>query len=241
MSKTSSVLSFLLAGSILPVGFLLSQEAGLRPLPIATTGLVFQTITATGTDQADLQRAGYILKDRDSERKAANGRERSYTFEGPSGSSAMLVDNEYPDYFLSKRKLVFDVTFSAKEGNSIADLGAATPQLVAEAQKALSENRAIVAGLSYLATASGSVVTPEALQAAVIDYVQQYRQPSTLPREACAGCGSQFGFGDEYYGGPETSTPLNVRETGWTIAGTRRYLNGDSIFKLQVIAKIPRS
>jgi hypothetical protein len=106
---------------------------------------------------------------------------------------------------------------------------------------ALSQDPAIVAGLGYLATAAGSGVAPEALQTAVIAYMQRYRQPSTPMREVCAGCGSSDGFGDEYLGGPSMHTPLDVAESGWTIAGTRHYSNGDSVFTVQVTAKMPRS
>ncbi len=106
----------------------------------------------------------------------------------------------------------------------------------------MSESPAIVAGLGYLATAAASSVTPEALQTAVIDYVRQYRQPYNPPREACTGCGSQSGFSDDYYSAePRIHVPLKVREAGWTIAGIRHYLNGQSVFKLEVTAKIPRS
>lgn len=105
----------------------------------------------------------------------------------------------------------------------------------------MSQSAAIVAGLGYLATAAASSVTPEALQATVIDYVQKYRQPNHSPREACLGCGSQSGFSDGYSAEPGTYVPLKVRETGWTIAGIRHYLNGESVFKLEVVAKIPRS
>jgi hypothetical protein len=242
MRKTFSVVLFLLALSILPAGVAVSDEAILRPLPISTARLPAETITATETDQEGLQRAGYILKDRDREAGIADRRERSYSFEGPSGSSATLVDKEYPAYVLGKRELVFDVVFSVKDGGSATEIAAITPRLVAAAQRAMSENPAIVAGLGYLATAAASAVTPEALQTAVIDYLRQYRQPSNPPREACTGCGSQSGFTDDYYSAePRIYVPLNVRKAGWTIAGIRHYLNGESMFRLEVIAKIPRS
>jgi hypothetical protein len=70
--------------------------------------------------------------------------------------------------------------------------------------------------------------------------VQQYRQPLNPPREACAGCGPQSGFSDDYSAEPRIYFPLNVREAGWTIAGIRHSLNGDSVFQLKVTAKIPR-
>jgi len=34
---------------------------------------------------------------------------------------------------------------------------------------------------------------------------------------------------------------LKVRETGWTIAGIRHSLKGKSVFRLEIVAKIPRS
>jgi len=240
MGRTSSVLGLLLAGSILPATVALSQDISLRPLPIRAS-LLPQAITAMRTDQADLQRAGFILKEGEREVRPGGGRERSYRFEGLSGSSATLVDKEYLPYVLGRRELVFDVIFSVKEGRAATDLAEITPQLIAAVQRAVSQSPAIVAGLGYLATASEPAVTPEALQTAVIDYVRQYRQPSNPPREACNGCGSQSGFSDGYSGSPEIYNSLNVRQTGWTIAGIRHYLKGDSVFTLQVIARIPRS
>jgi hypothetical protein len=87
MNKASSVLSFLLAVSVLPAGLALSQETGLRPLPIATTSLLPETVTAMRTDQSDLQRLGFILKDRERDTRTGESRGRLYTFERPSGSS----------------------------------------------------------------------------------------------------------------------------------------------------------
>jgi hypothetical protein len=60
-------------------------------------------------------------------------------------------------------------------------------------------------------------------------------------REVCAGCATVDGYSDAYMGGPDLETRLNVAEPGWTISGTRRYLDGDSRFTVQVSAKIPRS
>jgi hypothetical protein len=34
--------------------------------------------------------------------------------------------------------------------------------------------------------------------------------------------------------------PLDVRGSGWAIAGIRRYRNGNSAFTLEVTARIPR-
>jgi hypothetical protein len=236
MRKVLSLLLFLLAGLIILSGIALAQSTALRPLPIAATGLP-QILTAARTDQADLQQAGYVLSDL----VTGDRRERSYTFRGPSGSSAILVDSEYAPLVSIGRELVFDITFSVKEGRSPTDMPAVTPRLVDEARNAVREAPAVVAGLGYLATAARSGVGPEALQAAVIDYVRRYRQPSTPMQEVCAGCGSQDGFGDQYDGGPDMHTPLDVGESGWKIAGTRHYLNGDSAFTVNVTAQIPRS
>jgi hypothetical protein len=240
MRKPFSVLLFLLAGFILLAGFAFSQDAGLRPLPVATASLP-QTVAARRTDQLDLQRAGYILEDRGGDSKTADRMERSYTFRGSSGFSATLLDNEYPARVSPNHNLVFDMTFSVKEGRSPRDMAALTPKLVATAQSAMSQNPAVVAGLSYLAGAAESGVTLKALQTAVSDYLRRYRQPSTPIHEVCANCGSRDGFGDEYGGGPEMHRPLDVQGTGWTIAGIRHYLNRESLFTVEVTAKIPRS
>jgi hypothetical protein len=240
MRRVFSVLLFLTAGLILLTGIALSQSEKLRPLHIATGGLQ-QTITANSTDQADLQRVGYILEDRGGVFRAGDRRERSYTFRGPSGSSAVLLDNENPRLVAIRRELVFDITFAVKEGRSPADMLAVAPKLIAAMRKALSQDPAVVAGLGYLATAAGSGVTPEALQTAVIDYMQRYQQPSTPIQAACTSCGSRDGFGDEYNGGPGMYATLNVGGSDWKIAGIRHYLDGDSTFRVQVTANIPRS
>jgi hypothetical protein len=240
MRRVLSVLLFLTAGLILLTGIALSESETLRPLPIATGGLQ-QMITATPTDQADLQRAGYTFESRGGEPRAVNRRERSYTFRGPSGSSAVLVDNEYPVVVSNRRELVFDITLSVKEGRSPADMPAIAPKLVAAMRRALSQDPTVVAGLGYLATAAGSGVTPEVLQAAVIDYMQRYEQPSTPIQAACTSCGSRDGFGDEYNGGPSMYATLNVGGSDWKIAGIRHYFDGDSTFRVQVTANIPRS
>lgn len=211
----------------------------LRPLPTGT-GLP-QTITAKSTDQAALQRAGYSLVDKNIGMPTADRRERWYAFQGALGSSALLVDNEYPGLVTIRREIVFDINFTAQEGQSPTDMPGIAPRLVASMRRALTQDPAIVAGLGYLATAAGPGVSPQALQTAVIAYMQRYQQPSTAMREVCAGCGSNDGFGDEYMGGPNMHTPLDVAASGWTIAGTRHYSNGDSVFTVQVTAKMPRS
>ena len=234
-----SVRFSLAAGLVLLASFALS-ESKLRPLPVLAGGIP-ETLTAQATDQAGLQRAGYVFQDKYAAMPTSNRRERSYSFHGESGSSALLVDNEYPHYANNRRELVFDIVFNVQEGRSPADMREIAPRLVDAMRHAVSEDPAIVAGLGYLATASGTGVTPEALQAAVIDYVRHYVQPSAMIREDCAGCASVRGFGDEYMGGPDVHTRLNVVESGWTISGTRHYFDGDSRFTLQVAAMIPRS
>jgi hypothetical protein len=237
--RTLSVRLSLAAGLVLLSSFALS-ESKLRPLPVLGGGIP-QTLTAEATDQAGLQRAGYVLDDTYAAMPTSNRRERSYAFQGDLGSSALLVDNEYPHYANNKRELVFDIVFQLKEGQSPADMRGIAPRLVDAMRRAVSEDPAIVAGLGYLATASGNGVTPEALQAAVIDYVRRYVQPAAMIREDCAGCALVRGFGDEYMGGPNVHTRLNVAESGWTISGTRHFFDGDSRFTLQVAAMIPRT
>ena len=92
MRKPLSVLLFLL-GFLFLAGFAFSQDAGLRPLPVATASLP-QMVTAKRTDQLDLQRAGYILEGRGSVSDIRDRMERSYTFRGSSGFTATLLDNE---------------------------------------------------------------------------------------------------------------------------------------------------
>ena len=239
MRRVYSVLLFTTAGVILLAGIVLSESTILRPLPLGA-GLP-QTVTATSTDQAALQRAGYSLVDKNIGTPTADRRERWYAFQGVLGSSARLVDNEYPPLVTIRRELVFDINFTLREGHFPTDMPGIAPRLVESMRHALSQDPAIVAGLGYLATAAGSGVAPEALQTAVIAYMQRYQQPSTPMREVCAGCGSSDGFGDEYMGGPNVHTPLDVAQSGWTIAGTRHYSNGDSVFTVQVTAKMPRS
>ena len=234
-----SVLFLLTAGLVLFASFALS-ESKLRPLPVLAGGIP-QTVTAQATDQAGLQRAGYVFEDKYAAMPTSNRRERLYVFQGALGSSALLVDNEYPHYANNSREIVFDIVFQVQEGKSPADMRGIAPRLIAAMRRAVSEDPAIVAGLGYLATASGTGVAPETLQAAVIDYVRRYQQPSAMIREVCAGCATVDGYSDAYMGGPDLETRLNVAEPGWTISGTRRYLDGDSRFTVQVSAKIPRS
>ncbi len=239
MRKVLSLLLFLVVGFILLSSIAFSQSETLRALPIAAAGLP-QAVTAMPTDQADLQRAGYILESRGGELRAVDRWERSYTFRGSAGPSAVLVDNEYPAVVSLRRELVFDITFSLKEGRSPTDIYGIVPRLVAAMRRAVREDPAVVAGLGYLATAAGTDIGPEALQTAVIDYLQRYEQPPTPIQEVCASCGSWPGFGDEYIGSADMHSPLNVGDSIWKIAGIRHYLDGTSTFRVQVTAKIPR-
>ena len=239
MRRLFNALLFIAAGLVILTGIALSESTALRPLPLGA-GLP-QTLTATSTDQAALQRAGYSLVDKNTAMPTADRRERWYAFQGALGSSALLVDNEYPRLVTIRRELVFDINFTVQEGQSPTDMPGIAPRLVESMRNAIRQDPAIVAGLGYLATAAGTGVAPEALQTAVIGYMQRYRQPSTPMREVCAGCGSSDGFSDAYIGGPDMHTPLDVAVSGWTIAGTRHYLNGDSVFTVQVTAKTPRS
>jgi hypothetical protein len=238
MRKVLFSLLSLLAGFLLLGALALSQTARLRPLTLSSKSAT-SAITAKPTDHAALLKAGYTLKDWGDGSRGGN-RERSYSFQDPSGSWAMLVDNERSSPVVNRRELIFDVTFSVREGRSADDMFAITPKLVAEALNAVRQNPAVVAGLGYLATAADSGVAPEELQAAVIGYTLKYRQPSTPIHKACAICGSQDGFGDEYDGLPDVRAPLDVRRAGWAIAGIRRYRNGNGAFTLEVSARIPR-
>jgi len=239
MRRVFSILLPLTGGLILFSGLALS-ESKLQPLPVVAGGLR-QTVMAQATDQAGLQRAGYTFEDKYADMPTKDRRERLYAFHGALGSSALLVDNEYPPLVPIRREIVFDVVFQVQEGRSPTDMRWIAPRLIAAMRRAVSEDQAIVAGLGYLATASGTGVAPEALQVAVIDYMRRYEQPSAMIREVCAGCASVEGFSDDYMGGPDVHTRLNVSESGWTIAGTRHYLDGDSRFTVRVAAKIPRS
>ena len=240
MRRSLSFVFFLVGACIVLFGIALLQARPLPPLPVASTGLL-EIVTATATESADLERAGYTLEDTGADLTRAGKRERSYIFQGPSGFSAVLRDDEYPPLVSISRELAFDVRFSAREGSSAADMSEITPRLVAAARKAVRHDAAVAAGLGYLATAAGSGVPPEALQDAVIYYLQKYRQPSTPVREVCAGCGSRDGFGDEYPGGPDMHTPLRHGWPGWEIAGIRHYLDGDSAFTVAVTVRVPRS
>ena len=240
MRKTLSVLLFLLTGFLLLAGVALSEDALLRPLPLARTGLV-QAAAARRTEQADLQRAGYTVTDTGGD--IANGfrRERVYSLSEVDGSSAILRDTEFPGYVLLRRDLSFLVVFSVKREQPSADVSAVMAPLIAAAQRAVRQDPGIVAGLDYLATAAAPGVDPEALQSAVIDYMHGYSQPSTPLREACSGCGALSGVGDDYVGGPAIHRASRVRGTDWTITGSRHYFNGESAFTLEVRAQLPRS
>ncbi len=200
-----------------------------------------QTVVAAATDQEDLQRAGYILVELVSGTRPADRRERSYTFHGASGSSAVLVDTEYPTPADNRRELVFNITFEANDGRTPGKTGqmdGISPKLVAAMRRAVSQDPALIAGLGYLATAGDPGMSPDALQSAVIDYLQRYQQPLTAMLEDCAGCGTQDGVGDEYIGGPDMSSPLNAGGPGWRIAGLRHFQNGNSTFRLEITATI---
>lgn len=252
MRKTLAFLAFLIAGFLLLAAFAplpddrfhraaapavraieveFPQTDTLRPLPVAAKGLP-KTVTATRTYQADLQQAGYTVTDSGGDLRIADGRVRLYTLEDSSGSSAILVDKEYPAYAVGRRELVFAVEVTG--GGSPADMAAVTPELVAAAQTAFGQNSAVVAGLGYLATAAESGVEPEALQTAVIDYVQRYRH------EECAACRSQDGSGDEYYGRPYMHSTLGGPGAGWTIAGIPHDLNGNRLLTLEITATVRR-
>jgi hypothetical protein len=254
MRRVFSVLLFLIAGLFVLTGIAFSQSKPLQPLPLARS-VLSHTVPAVPTSQADLERAGYTLVERSAESRPADGRQRSYAFGGQSGSSAVLVDSqypplgpsavlvddEYPQFVCIGREVVFDITVMVKEGKSASDMPGIAPKLIAEMKKAVSEDPAIVAGLGYLATAAAPGVAPELLQTAVIHYLWRYQQPSTPLHEECAGCGWQDGFGDAYISGPDMLVPLNGAGPEWKIAGIRHYLDGDSTFRVQVTARIPRS
>jgi hypothetical protein len=239
MRRSLSFVFFLLAACIILFSVALLEGGPLPPLPVVIKGPL-EAVTARATESADLERAGYTLEDKGANLMAGR-RERSFVFQGPSGFSAVLRDDEYPPLVSISRELAFDVRFSAREGRSPSDMPGITPGLVAAARKAVRHDAAVVAGIGYLATAAGPGVHPEALQAAVVDYLQRYRQPSTPVHEVCAGCGSQDGFGDEYPGGPDMYTPLRHGWSGWEIAGIRHYLDGDSAFTVAVTVRVPRS
>lgn len=230
----------LVGACIVLFGIALLEGGPLPPIPMVNTGPL-EAVTAKATEHSDLELAGYTLKDTGADPMKAGRRERSYVFEGASGLSAAVRDAEYPPLVSISRELALDVRLSVREGRSPADVPEITPRLVAAVQKAVRHDAAVVAGLGYLATAAGPAVSPEALQAAVIDYLQRYRQPSASIRELCAGCGSRDGFGDEYPGGPDMHTPLRHGWSGWEIAGIRHYLDGDSAFTVEVTVRVPRS
>lgn len=239
MNKGFSLSLFLVVGFIPLSGVAFSQSETLRALPITAAG-VPQAVTAMPADQAALERAGYTLESRGGELRAVDRWERTYTFRHSAGHSAVLVDNEYPSVTSLRRELTFEITFSVKEGRSAADVSEIVPALVAAMQKAVREDPAVVAGLGYMATAAGTDIGPEELQAAVVGYLQRYEQPSKPLEKVCPGCGPWLGFEDEYTGSADTDGSLNRGRPIWKIAGLRHYLDGTSAFRVQVTAKIPR-
>lgn len=240
MRRSLSFVFFLVGACVVLFGIALLEGGPLPPLPMVNAGPT-EAVTATATESMDLERAGYTLKDTGADPSKSGRGERSYVFQGPSGFSAVLRDDQYPPVVSISRALAFDLRFSAPEGGSPAGMPEITPKLVAAAQKAVRHDAAVVAGLGYLATAAGPGVSREALQAAVTDYLRNYRQPSTPIQEACAGCGSRDGFGDEYPGGPDMHTALRHGWSGWEIAGIRHYRDGDSAFTVEVTVRVPRS
>jgi hypothetical protein len=151
----------------------------------------------------------------------------------------VLRDDGYAPGVSISRELTFDIRVSVRQGNSPADLPGFTPGLVAAAQHAVRYDEAVVSGLGYLATEAGPGIPPAVLQNAVMDYLQR-RQPWTLVQEACAGCGSKDGFGDEYPGGTDRHTALRIGWPGWEIAAIRYYLDGDSALTVRITARLPR-
>lgn len=240
MRRSLSFVLFLIGSCIVLFGISLLQGSTLPPLPIVRTGSL-EALTAKATAYADLERVGYSMQDTGADPKKSGKRERSYAFEGSSGFSAVLRDVGYPPPVSISRELAFDIRFTVRDGGSASGIAGITPKLIVGAQNAVRYDEAVVAGLGYLATEAGSGVSPEALQAAVIEYLQRYRQPATPVQEACAGCGLRDGFGDEYPGGPGTRTSLRNRWSGWEIAAVRHSLDGDSTLTVRVTARIPRS
>ena len=216
------------------------QGSSLPPLPVLRT-VSLEALTAKATELSDLERAGFTFHDTGADAGKSGKRELSYVFEGPSGFSAVLRDDGYAPDVLMNRELTFDIRVSVRQGNSPADMPGFTPGLVAAAQHAVRYDQAVVAGLGYLATEAGPGVSPAVLQNAVMDYLQRYRQPWTPVQEACAGCGSKDGFGDEYPGGPDRHTVL-IRSGGsaWEVAAIRHYLDGDSALTVRITARLPR-
>jgi hypothetical protein len=234
-----SVLLFLLAG------YGLSQDATLRPLPRATASLdrlgdTASTAPTGSTTPADLRRDGYVLEERSGRSSVETGRERSYTLEARS-HRVRLVDSEYADYALGKRRLVFELTGFLKEGQSPADIAAIVPRLLVALQNAVDDDPAVAAGLTYLTVNSGSELPPGTVRTAVIDYLAGYRQPSSPLEKRCPGALPGCGFGDEYYGGPSLVAPLKIDGAAWTISGVRHFVDGYSGFTLEVVANVPRS
>jgi hypothetical protein len=239
MRRSPTFIVSLVVACLVLFGIALVKGATLPPLPILRT-VPLEALTAKATELSDLERAGFTFHDTGADASKAGKRERSYVFEGPSGFSAVIRDDDYSPGVSISRELAFDIRLSVRQGNSPADMPGFTPGLVAAAQQAVRYDQAVVAGLGYLATEAGPGMSPAALQTAVIDYLQRYRQPSTPVQEVCAGCGSRDGFGDVYPGGPDRHTALRNGWPGWEIAAIRHYMDGDSALTIQITARLPR-
>ncbi|HTO76379.1 MAG TPA: hypothetical protein VMQ61_09915 [Thermoanaerobaculia bacterium] len=240
MRRSPTLIISLGAACFALFGSALVQGSTLPPLPIVRT-VSLEALTAKPTELSDLERAGFTFHDTGADAGKAGKRELSYVFEGPSGFSAVLRDDGYAPDVLISRELTFDIRVAVRQGNSPADMPGFTPGLVAAAQHAARYDEAVVAGLGYLATEAGPGISPAVLQDAVIDYLQRYRQPWTPIQEACAGCGSRNGFGDEYPGGPDRRTVLlRSGSSAWEIAAIRHYLDGDSSLTVQITARLPK-
>jgi hypothetical protein len=246
MRRAPLALVFALVGaSVLLIGVALLRGGELLPtLPVARA-VYSATVPPSTAEDSDLGRAGYVLEKTEMRpsRPLESGRtQRTYVFQGASGSSVVLRDDEYPSSISIPRELALEMRFSVKGGKSQEDVAEITPGLVAAAEKAVREDPAIAAGLEYLVKAGGSTIRTEALRNAVIDYLQQqYRQPSTSLREACAGCAAKDGYGDAYSGGSDLHTPLRRGWPGWEIAGIRHYLDGESTFTVALTTRVTRT
>jgi len=238
MRRSPTLIISLVVACLVLFGIALLKGSSLPPLPVVRT-VPIEVLTAKATELSDLERAGFTSHDTGADKSGR--RELSYVFEGPSGFSAVLRDDGYAPGVLISRELTFDIRVSVRQGDSPADMPGFTPGLVAAAQDAVRYDEAAVAGLGYLATEAGPGISPALLQNSVIDYLQRYRQPGTPIQEACAGCGSKDGFGDEYPGGPDRHTVL-LRSgwSAWEIAAIRRYLDGDSSLTVQISARLPK-
>ena len=210
----------------------------LPPLPTAD-GDLFRGASATTAGQAELERAGYVFEDKSSRTTEGGRTLRTYAVRA-SGSSFVLRDERYPPGVSIRRELSLAIS-SVEQGLPREELPKTTSRLVAAAETSIRRDPAALAGFAYLARVSGSEVEPEALRNAVVEYLRQYRQPSTAVQEVCAGCEVKNGFGDEYAGGGDMHTPLRHGWPGWEIAGIRHYLDGESAFTVEVTVSVPRS